>query len=220
MLNGQDKGMTQQEKRDTIKLIIGTNMYVYMFDWKRRNGTTGSILLNLLEYDLYGNDRDKPKRDAIEWICKNWGEENVDNDTVAYRVKGNSVNLMYVTLPDNAFRLTKYGKMGYKEKEAATKAMNRKSNILFMLLKMAGWPIMVQKRLNTDLSSVSSRDPVGKLMDFYERFKNDEEMNLPDKKVFYFKEGSSYYMYSVSPQHWGEVQTIIQNLGIKVKVIA
>jgi len=212
--------MTLQEKRETIRLVIGTDLYTDILDWYKRNGPTGSILLNLLEYEVYGNNKELSKRDALEWICKNFGEPNTTNETLAVTPKGNKVNIMYPSFPDNNYgRKTKYTGMNPTQKESTTAAIKRKSFIVFSLMKRAGWPITLFKRKNTDLYSVFMRDSVSSIMSGFEKYKDDEEIRLKGKRAFYFKDGSYYHLYSVSPQDFDEVMEIVNFLGIKTKVV-
>jgi len=95
--------------------------------------------------------------------------------------------------------------------------MEQKSLAVFSLMKIAGYPIRIYKRLNTDLSVKYNRDTVAKLLSTYEANKNEE--NIKGMTAFYFKEGSSYYLYTVSPKYFGEVSGIANDLGIKYKVI-
>lgn len=191
-----------------------------MLDWHKRWGPSSDILLNLLKYEFHGDKNELSKRDALEWICKNFGESNTNNDTLAVTIKGNKVDVLYSSFPNNNGRKTKYTGMGVNERESVKDSFKRKSFIIFSLLKQAGWPITLFKRKNTDLYNVYMRNTVGDIMSGFEKYKNDTEMRLKGKKAFYFKEESYYFLYSVSPQYFDEVMEIVNFLGMKVKVVA
>jgi len=188
--------------------------------WRKQGGYISTILRNSLEYDIYGDTNHLGKRDALEWICKNFGKPNTSNCYQAIESNGNQIDISYMCCPDSTdsfMKKTKYYGLNCDARIAVRASMEQKSLAVFSLMKIAGYPIRIYKRLNTDLSVKYNRDTVAKLLSTYEANKNEE--NIKGMTAFYFKEGSSYYLYTVSPKYFGEVSGIANDLGIKYKVI-
>jgi hypothetical protein len=210
------------ENRDIIKMLFETDIYDKIKSWVQINGATGSILFNLGEYDLYGNNKEFGPRTAIEWICRNWGNENTTNNYYAVKTKGNKIELYYMTLPDNAswgYSKSKYAKMGTDEREVERGRMEGYSYVIFTLMKIAGYKIKLYKRMNTDLQSEYGSGKT--IRDVNSRIEwirqNKERPDIAKKKIFYFKEGSYYYIYSISPKYYSAVMEILSDFKVDVR---
>ncbi len=213
--------MTQN--KNIIKMLFETDIYDKIKRWVQSNGTTGSVLLNLGEYDLYGDSKSFSARDAIDWICRNWGEDNKTNNHYAVKVKAGKIELYYMTLPNvSSWGYSKgiYSKMGVDERERERGRMEEYSYPVFTLMKLAGYKFKLYKRMNTDLNTESSRKTVADIMSAVEWIRKDKERpEIKNKKLFYFKEGSYYYLYSVSSKHYQAVLQILSDFGIKPREI-
>lgn len=173
------------------------------------------ILLNMSQFEIYGEHREQKLTDAIEWLFR-------DHDGYyAYdpgKTKDNMISFYY---------LSPWGRNGLNhltndQKYELADVLAKKSFPVFTLMKYYGYNITLRKCLRTDLSLSHGYGlkTLSAVAESKERaFRFDERGFLKKQIFFYFKDRSCYHLYSVSRKWYPKIEEFLTAYGAPPKEI-
>lgn len=171
------------------------------------------ILLNLTQYDIYGDHRSQTLSDNIEWLFRNYV-----GGYYAYepkKDKNNQVSFYYLT-PWGQSRLSN------AQKEELAKTLPKESATILNAMKYYGYNITLRKCIETDLSlslgyGLKTLSEVAAAKERAIKFNEDKSMK--NKVFFYFKDKSSYHLYNISRKWYHQISEFLTTYGAPPKEI-
>ena len=197
-------------KPDLIEKVI---------NWIARNGQSSSILLNLSQFDIHGDNKKYTAGEVIDWLIPKW--TNKEKFSYGIRpISSSPSNPKYELL-----YLSPYGSFGFRlsndQKEALGKELNFKSHGFFYLLKVLGFKIDVVQSFPKEwdvYDHISTEKTIGDLLRRKGWIIAGEKADLYKDKLFFWATKGSYKgIFSMKPEYFSSLIAHLKKVNIVVR---